>query len=219
MKSLSKAVTVSLLAALVTAVIASPALAADVAPKTSLVSLADEGRAWLTAATAGPTVASDPTARSTADAPTGERAIGAEQAPLAEQAPFIDFLPNASLIARDWRGSIKIAGDHTMLVDDLRPSASNRMLIGRIATNEARISLFAQIGVGEWRIDTVMFPNAVSYSEVAGQVGGGFQLRISPRLHIASELQYTMLYRDLHYAEGEVAPRMTSFVIAAAGRF
>jgi hypothetical protein len=218
MNLLSKTISVSVLASLIVVGSASPALAADVAPKTSLVMLADEGQSWFMAAAAGPTVASDPTAHSTADA-TGARLAGAERAPLVEQQPFIDFLPNASVIVRDWRGSVKIIGDRTMLVDDLRPTASNRMIVGRIATNEARVSLFAQVGVGEWRVDTVMFPNAVSYSEIAGQIGGGFQLRITPRLHVASELQYTMLYRDLHYAEGEVAPRMTSFVIAAAGRF
>jgi hypothetical protein len=168
-------------------------------------------------ATAGPTAASDPTARSTAESPTAARAVGPERAAVAEQ-PLIGLMPNASLIARDWRGSMKIVGDHTTLIDDLRPTASNRMIIGRLATG-GRLSVFGQVGAGEWRVDTVMFPNAVSYSELAGQVGGGFQLRLTPRLAIAGEVQYTMLYRDLHYAEGEVAPRASSFVVAAAGRF
>jgi hypothetical protein len=161
----------------------------------------------------------DPTARSTADAPTALRPLGPERLPAAEQQPLFDLSPNASVVARDWRGSMKIIGARTMLVDDLRPTASNRMVMGRVATNAARISLFAQVGAGEWRIDTVMFPGAVSYSEVAGQLGGGFELRLTPTLRVASELQYTMLYRDLHYAAGEVAPRMTSFVVAAAGTF
>lgn len=191
----------------------SNALASDPAPKTSLVNLADEGNRWLLAATAGPTVASDPTARSTGDAPTAERAASAP----APQ-PFVDFLPNLSLIARDWRGSMKVVGARSMLVDDLRPTASNRMVVGRIST-DARLSLFAQVGAGEWRIDTVMFPGALSYSKLAGQLGSGFEIRIAPRLRLAGEVQYTMLYADLHYSAEQVKPISSSGILAIAGTF
>lgn len=112
-------ITFSVLASFVGASLASPALAADVAPKTSLVNLVDEGQAWLKMATAGPTTASDPAPRSTADAPT---AMGPERTALGEQRPFFDVSPHASVIARDWRGSMKIVGDRSMLVDDLRPT-------------------------------------------------------------------------------------------------
>lgn len=214
MNNLLRTVTLSLVASLVFAGLASPALAADPSPKTSLVNLVDEGKRWLFAATLGPTVASDPTAHTQTEA-TAERT---SENVAREQAPFVDFSPNASVIARDWRGSMKIIGGRTMLVDDLRPTASNRMVMGRLAT-DARLSLFAQVGVGEWRVDTVMFPSAVSYSEIAGQLGGGFEMRLTPRLRVAGEAQYTMLYRDLHYTTGEIAPRISSFVLALAGSF
>jgi hypothetical protein len=219
MKSLRSTLQVSVLASLVLAASARSAFAADVAPKTSIVTLVDHGQQWLLAAAAGPTVASEPTMRSTAGAETAVRPVGPERQPAAEEQSIFDLTPNASVVARDWRGSLKIVGARTMLVDDLRPTASNRMVIGRVATNAARISLFAQVGAGEWRVDTVMFPGAVSYSELAGQLGGGFELHLAPRLRVAGEIQYTMLARDLHYSEGEVAPRMTSYVIAAAGTF
>lgn len=214
MNTLRRTVTVSVLASLVLAGLASPARAADPAPKTSLVNLVDEGHRWFFAAAAGPTVASDPTAHTTTDA-TAERATAPAAA--AEQ-PFVDFSPNASLIARDWRGSLRIIGSRSMLVDDLRPTASNRMVMGRLAT-DARLSLFTQVGVGEWRIDPVMFPNAASYSELAGQVGVGFEMRITPRLRLAGEMQYTVLYHDLHYTTAEVAPHQAAAVLALAGAF
>lgn len=208
----------SLLAAATSLAVASPASAADVAPGTSFAGLVDQGKDWLRAAAAGPTAASDPTAPHSTTTPTGELAA-AERRSVAEQQPFFDLSPNASIVARDWRGSLKIVGERTMLVDDLRPTASNRMVMGRVATAGRSLSIFAQAGAGEWRVDTVMFPNAVSDSELAGQAGAGFELRLPRGLRIAGELDYTMLYRDLRYAEGQVAPRMTSFVLAAAGTF
>jgi hypothetical protein len=122
------------------------------------------------------------------------------------------------VVARDWRGSTKLVGDRRMLVDDLRPTASHRMVMGRVAT-DARLTLFAQAGAGEWRIDTVMFPSARSYSELAAQVGGGFDWRITPGLRIGGEAQYTMLSRNLSFTTDEVAPRMIAFVLAVDGRF
>jgi hypothetical protein len=207
--------TFSVLVALLVVAIAAPAFAAETAPKVSFENWVGEGHRWLVAATAGPTAASEPTTRTgsaTAERATPDKVIAAEQK------PFVDFSPNLSVIARDWRGSTKLIGDRRMLVDDLRPTASHRMFIGRIAT-DARLSLFAQAGAGEWRIDTVMFPSARSYSELAGQVGGGFELRITPNLRIGGEAQYTMLSRDLTFTADEVAPRILAFVLAIDGRF
>ncbi|MDB4935711.1 MAG: hypothetical protein JWP87_2683 [Labilithrix sp.] len=197
------------------------ALAADAAaPRAS--SIIGEAERWLTAAAAGPTVASDPTAHGAANegASTAERTDRdvAERSAI-EARPVIDFSsPHLALVARDWRGSMQIVGDRTMLVDDLRPTASNRMVVARLHT-DARISTFAQVGAGEWRIDTAMFPNARSYSEVAGQVGGGFELHLPSNLRVAGEASYTALYRDLHYTSDEVAPRILAFVVAIDGRF
>ena len=133
--------------------------------------------------------------------------------------PLFDLAPNASLVARDWKGSMKLAGDRTMLVDDLRPTASTRMVVGRLSTSRAWVTTFAQVGVGEWRIDTAMFPNARSYSETAGQIGAGFELRLPARLRVSAEAQYTMLYRDMSFTVDEVAPRMAAFVLAIDGKF
>lgn len=184
--------------------------------------LVGEAERWLTRAAAGPTAASDPSNHGGTDregSATAERELAPPSALGAEQKPLFDLTaPSASIVARDWHGSMRLLGDRTLVLDDLRATASNRMVMGRLAT-EGRISIFVQVGVGQWRIDPAMFPTARSYSELAGEIGSGFELRISSRMRIASEVTYTALYRDLHYTSDEVAPRMTTFALAIDGRF
>jgi len=179
-----------------------------------------EAEGWIQAAMAGPTAASDSRSHSVTSA-TAERATVQESpaATAAAEKPVFDLAPSASLVARDWRGSMKLVGDRTMLVDDLRPTANTRMVVGRLSTAEARVTTFAHVGAGEWRVDTVMFPNARSYSETAGQVGGGFELRLPAQLRVSGEAQYTMLTRSMTYAADEVAPLITAFVFALDGKF
>jgi hypothetical protein len=207
--------TISALIAVLVLAFAPAAVAAETAPKISFESFVGEGHRWLVAATAGPTAASDPTSRTSSA--TAERVSPDRPLP-AEQTPFVDFSPHASVVARDWRGSMKLVGDRAMLVDTLRPTASHRMIMGRIAT-DATLTLFAQAGAGEWRVDTVMFPSARSYSELAAQVGGGFELRVNSRVRVGGEVQYTMLSRNLTYTTDEVAPRIASFVLAIDSKF
>lgn len=192
--------------------------AGDAAPKTGFVTMIDQGQQWLKAATAGPTAASDPTQPSRGE-PTASRAE--HDAPAAAEAPhpFLSLVPNASVVARDWRGSLQVLGAHSMLIDDVRPTASNRMVMGRLTSEGERLSLFTQLGVGQWRVDTVMFPNALADEAIAAQVGVGFELRLNAHMRLAGELDHTMLYRNLHYSENETTPRMTSFVCAFAGTF
>lgn len=212
--------TVSVTTSLSFFALAQPALAAN-EPSAAPGILGDAER-WLTAAAEGPTAASDLTMPSVAGLARDASSAIAERratAPPAKEVPFVDFSsPRLSLVARDWRGSVRIAGDRKLLVDDLRPTASNRLVVARVAT-DARLTTFVQLGVGEWRIDPVMFPNARSYSEVAGQVSAGFELRLPSGVRLAGEAQYTALYHDLHYSVDEVAPRIVAFVVAIDGRF
>lgn len=197
---------------------AHPAFAADNGPKQDLVG---EAERWLQSAAAGPTVASDPVTRSvTGDGTTtAERKLDAPLSLGAEQKPLFALgAPQASVVARDWHGSMRLMGDRTLVLDDLRAAASNRMVMVRIAT-DSRLSTFVQMGVGEWRIDPAMFPTARSYSEMAGQIGSGFELRLSSRLRLAGEVTYTALYRGLHYTSDEVAPRMVACAFAVDARF
>lgn len=201
-----------------------PAFAGDSAPTPTSSSartsgIVGEAERWITAAAAGPVVASEPTAHgvATPTSRTAERDAPPYGAG-AERRALVELVPSLSLVARDWRGSVKIMGHRTMLVDELRPTASNRMVVARLATG-GRLTTFGQLGVGEWRIDTVMFPNTRAYSEAAAQIGGGFELALTPSVRVAGEAQYTVLYRDLTYTSDEVAPRMLAFVVAIDGRF
>src|SRR5687767_10145202 len=101
--------TVAVIASLAVIAFASPALAADTGTGKS-PGIVGEAERWLTAATAGPTVASEPTLNgvSTQSSRTAERDTVPAKA--VEQPSFMDLVPNASLVARDWRGSMKIAG-------------------------------------------------------------------------------------------------------------
>jgi hypothetical protein len=211
--------TVSTFAFLGSLALAQPALADGTSAKPDLVG---EAERWLTAAAAGPTAASDPSNHGGVEregSSTAERDLVEPSSVGAEHPALMDLsAPSLSVVARDWHGSMRLMGDRTLVLDDLRATASNRMVLTRLAT-EGRLSTFVQVGVGEWRIDPAMFPNARSYSEIAGQLGGGFELRLSSSTRIASEVSYTALYRDLHYTSDEVAPRMLAFAVAIDGRF
>ena len=210
----------SVLASMAVLTIALPVSAADPGSRSNgaalTAALTEEAQRWLRVASFGPTVASEPTHHS-ASGETAER-TSPEHAAAAQPPPLFDLSPHASLVARDWRGSTRLVGNRTMLVDDLRPTASNRMVFARLAT-DARFSGFVQAGVGEWRIDTAMFPAARCDSEIAAQIGVGFELHLPRGMRVAGEAQYTMLSRDLHYSADEAAPRMASLVVAVAGHF
>ncbi|MBX3188303.1 MAG: hypothetical protein KF819_14890 [Labilithrix sp.] len=194
MTRLFTAVVVASLLSLTSVTVAHDANATEVAPKASLPELVEEGHRWLAAATRPA-------------APAAKRAVLEDE-----------IAPRASIVARDWHGSMKLAGARTVILDDVRPTASSRMIIGRIS-NDAQLTIFTQIGVGEWRVDTVMFPAARSYAEVAGQLGAGFELHVAPDVRIAGEGQYTFLFRDAKYGPDEVAPRMASCVLALKATF
>jgi hypothetical protein len=133
-----------------------------------------------------------------------------------ERAPQIDLLPRASLVARDWRGSMKVAG-RTVLIDDLRPAASHRMVFLRIAAGAggARLSPYAQLGAGEWRVDPVLFPQMPTRQAYAGSAGAGLELRTNAGLRIAAEADYTFFYREGPIAMGDPGPRLLTVLFAA----
>jgi hypothetical protein len=169
--------------------------ASDTAPKTTLYDLALDGNRFVAAAMSG-------------SAPSGRDASVTANAdptaPPAEPPPLFDILPRASLVARDWRGSMKVAG-RTMLIDDLRPAASHRMVFARIAS-DARLSPYAQVGGGEWRVDPVLFPQMPMRQAFAGAIGAGLELRTNTGLQIAGEADYTFFYRPGPIAADDPGP-------------
>lgn len=174
------------------------------APKMTLLDLALDGNRFVTGAMNGPAPSGRESAASTNANPT---------AAATEPTPLVDILPRVSLVARDWRGSMKVTG-RTMLIDDLRPAASHRMVFMRIAS-DARLSPYAQIGAGEWRVDPVLFPQMPTRQAYAGSVGSGFELRTNAGLKLAAEANHTFFYREGPTAADDPGPRLLTVLFAA----
>lgn len=192
-------------ALIITAAMAGEARAAETTPRnpTTLLGLVEDGNRFVTAAMAG-------------NAPSGTAENRAHENPTAESVeppPLVDLLPRASLVARDWRGSLTVAG-RTMLLDELRPAASQRMVLLRIA-NDARLTPYAQVGAGEWRIDPVLLPALPSRQAMAGSIGAGLELRTRIGIQIAGETSYTFFYREGPVAPDDMAPRLLTVLFAA----
>jgi hypothetical protein len=131
--------------------------------------------------------------------------------------PLFGTSPQMSVVARDWSASQSLYGALGP-TDQLRLSSSLRMVVARVRLGEGRITPFAQVGFGQWRVDTsvVQMPNDV---EVAGQIGGGFELRIAPRVVVALEGSCTMLYRESVQPEMLASPRLWGALLAGRAHF
>lgn len=103
--------------------------------------------------------------------------------------------PKVTIVARDWASSTRLAGDKLGFVDNLRLMNSTRMVVGRVRLNNARFTPFMQLGFGQWRADTRYVPGMERSVEVAGQIGVGFELRVTRRIQIAAEASKTSLIR------------------------
>ena len=100
-----------------------------------------------------------------------------------------------ALVARDW-GVSQVLWGHLAVTDQLRLSRSSRMVVARLRLADGRLSPFAQVGVGQWRVDTTVVPSLPADVELAGQLGGGFELEVSRQVALALEADCTMLYRE-----------------------
>jgi hypothetical protein len=127
--------------------------------------------------------------------------------------------PKVSLVARDWGTARSIAGGPITLTDAVRVSRSNRMVLSRIRLGEGRIIPFAQLGLGQWRVDQDIVPHLKRDEEVAAQFGGGFELRLWTRWQLAAETDLTVLYRDVHEPQQAVTPRLWGAFLASRVQF
>ncbi|HEY8072843.1 MAG TPA: hypothetical protein VIF62_02005 [Labilithrix sp.] len=170
------------------------ARAADTAsPSVDFPSLVDRAAKWL----------------GTAHAEAPRTRVDAAAQPLVILAP-----PRATVLVRDWRGSMRVSGDAT-LTDDLRPSASYRMGVLR-ASSTGRLAGYVQLGAGQWRLDPVLFPGLPCDERLTGQVGGGLQLRVTSHASIGAEALYSVVYRE---PEDAPAPRFVTLMLAARATF
>jgi hypothetical protein len=107
--------------------------------------------------------------------------------------------PRVALVARDWGSAFRLAGDRLSLVDAVRLSASTRMVMTRVRIanpERARVVPFVQLGAGQWRTDPNLLPLTPQDTEVAGQLGGGVEVRLASFWQLACEASATVLVRD-----------------------
>ena len=131
---------------------------------------------------------------------------------------WLGTTPHVSFVARDW-GVSQVLWGHLTVADQLRLSRSSRMVVTRLRFAGGRLAPFAQVGVGQWRVDTSVIAALPTDVELAGQLGGGFELEIAPRTVLALEADCTGLYREGHDAQGVSSGQLWSTLLAARARF
>jgi hypothetical protein len=96
-----------------------------------------------------------------------------------------------SLVARDWETARPLLG-RLGPTDEVRDGRTKRMVLLRGRLLEGPFTPFAQIGVGQWRIDPDM--PAVPHDRVpASQVGFGLEYAVASWVAVAFEADCTLL--------------------------
>ncbi len=131
---------------------------------------------------------------------------------------WVGLSPHVALNARDWDAARVLVG-HLSPTDQIRLSRSSRMFVTRLRLADGRISPFAQVGLGQWRIDTDLMPVLPRDVELAGQLGGGFEMIVSRLAAVAVEVDYTILYRERREPQMVSEPRLWGTFLVARVQF
>ncbi len=121
----------------------------------------------------------------------------APEAPARGPDGTVPLVARTTLVARDWGGATLLWGSASP-TDQFRLSRSTRMILGRLRVPIGRFTPFAQVGLGQWRIDPDLFPACRRDIESAGQLGGGLEVALARSAVVAFEADYTILYREQH---------------------
>ena len=122
----------------------------------------------------------------------------AERAHLEQGVPamWIGSTFHVSIVARDWQEAYSITDGHPLVFDRVRLIRSSRMAVTRLSLTEGRITPFAEISLGQWRVDPDLMPILPRATELAGQIAVGFELRLATRCAVAWDIERTSIYRD-----------------------
>jgi len=133
---------------------------------------------------------------------------------------WVGLAPRMSLVARDWGSSQLLVGNLT-LTDQLRLTRSSRMVVSRVRLGEGRLVPFAQLGIGEWRVDRSLVPALPLNQQLAAQAGAGFELTLAPSVVIALEASWTLLWNDDITSQPQTIarPNLWGSLLAARARF
>ena len=134
--------------------------------------------------------------------------------------PWVGLAPRMSLVARDWGSSQLLVGNLTV-TDHLRLTRSSRMVVSRVRLTEGRLVPFAQLGIGEWRVDRTLVPALPLNQQLAAQAGAGFELAVAPAFAVALEANWTLLWNDDVASQSQTAarPYLWGSLLAARARF
>lgn len=121
--------------------------------------------------------------------------------------------PSVSIVARDWGRSFSFSG-RLSPEEAMRLSRSSRMVVSRMRLNGGRVVPFAQLGLGEWRVDgdVVALP---SNTELAAQFGGGLELHLLPGWEVAWESHATVIYREIREPQNLPATKLFGTMLAS----
>jgi hypothetical protein len=126
--------------------------------------------------------------------------------------------PRLSLVARDWGDSQRLVG-RLALVDQMRPTRSSRMIVTRLRIADGAIVPFAQVGLGEWRVDTTVLPTLPGDRALAAQLGAGFELQMSADAVLALETDWTLLDERDDVIRAAAQPTLWGALLATRARF
>jgi hypothetical protein len=101
-----------------------------------------------------------------------------------------------SFVARDWREAYSITDGHPLVFDRVRLVRSSRMAVSRLSLTEGRIVPFAEVSVGQWRLDPDLMPTMPRDTELAAQLAVGVEMRIAPSCAVAWNMERTSIYRE-----------------------
>jgi hypothetical protein len=134
--------------------------------------------------------------------------------------PLVGLAPRMSLVARDWGASQLLVGNLT-LTDQLRLTRSSRMVVSRVRLAEGRLVPFAQLGIGEWRVDRSLVPALPLNQQLALQAAAGFELTVVPSVVVALEADWTLLWDDDITSQPQTIgrPNLWGSLLAARARF
>jgi hypothetical protein len=123
-------------------------------------------------------------------------------------------------VARDWGASQLLVGNLTV-TDQLRLTRSSRMVVSRVRLAEGRLVPFAQLGIGEWRVDRTLVPALPLNQQFAMQAGAGFELTVAPSVVVALEADWTLLMNDDITSQSQTIarPNLWGSLLAARARF
>lgn len=127
--------------------------------------------------------------------------------------------PHLTLVARDWGEAYHLAGGALGLTDEFRLSRSSRMVVTRARLDAATFAPFVHVGLGQWRVDTDLMPVYVRNTELATQLGGGFDLQMARRWALALEVDYTILVRDEREAQSFPTPHLWGAFLVSRASF